>query len=82
MSESGEEVTRSPPRGRTYLLASKRLTMIQLGTLAGALELRLSTETSLDDTRGAINEKLTELGKMPEEVQVIVADPLPDGSSG
>ena len=60
------------PEGRTLPLNSRRLDAWHLQQLAVLLE--LPRNASMDDTRQMIDGKLTEMGKQPQNVQVIVKE--------
>ena len=65
----------APPRVPVKMLplTSKRLTAVHLRRLAQVLEIPASA--MIEDTRLMIDGKLTEIGKEPQNVQVIIADP-------
>ena len=62
------------PEGRSLPLNSRRLNAGHLRQLAALLE--LPANVSMEKTRQMVDGKLTEMGKEPQNVQVIVQEKL------
>ena len=67
-----------PCGGRPLPLNSRRLTAVHLQLLARRLELPMSA--SAEETRLIIDGKLSEIGREPWNVQVVIAEPEVGGA--
>lgn len=75
---AGDERQLVPRGGRPLPLNSRRLTGVHLQRLARRLE--LPTSASADETRLIIDGKLSEMGREPRNVQVMIAEPEVGGA--
>ncbi len=73
MAEKGDERTATErPRGRTLPLNSRRLTATTVQQITRALE--LPHAAPVEDTRQMIDGKREELGREPQNTQVVLAE--------